>query len=59
MSPTRNTVQPYPSGTRWLITSRYGHTETKALALYAEPNGSSITDDFLPEEMSAAQLWRM
>jgi hypothetical protein len=59
MPPAKTTVQPYPPGTKWTITSRYGHTQTEELALYAEPNYSSITDDYLPDEISAAELWRM
>jgi hypothetical protein len=59
MPPKKTTTQPYPPGTRWTITSRYGHTQTEELALYAEPNYSSITDDYLPNEISATDLWRM
>jgi hypothetical protein len=59
MPPKKTTMQPYPPGTRWTITNRYGHTQTEELVLYAEPNYSSITDDYLPDEISAAELWRM
>ncbi|MEU3299772.1 hypothetical protein ABZ729_08115 [Streptomyces sp. NPDC006678] len=54
-----NTVQPYAAGTQWTITSLHGHTQTHELALYAEPNYSTITDDYLPDEISAADLWRI
>lgn len=57
--PSTKTTQPYPPGPRWTITSRYGHVQTEELALYAEPNYSSITDDYLPEEISAHELWRI
>jgi hypothetical protein len=57
--PATNTTQPYPPGTKWTITGRHGHIQTEELALYAEPNYSSITDDYLPEEISAHELWRM
>jgi hypothetical protein len=59
MPSNRNTVQPYPPGTQWTITNRYGHTQTEELVLYAEPNYSSITDDYRPDEISAVELWRM
>ncbi|MEU8735249.1 hypothetical protein AB0C68_38520 [Streptomyces tendae] len=59
MPTTVTTVQPYPPGTRWTITSRYGHVQTEELVLYAEPNYASITDDYLPDEISATELWRM
>ncbi|MFF1574709.1 hypothetical protein ACFVWR_18370 [Leifsonia sp. NPDC058292] len=54
------TTQPYPSGTQWTFTGRESrYTETTELTLYAEPDCSSITDDYLPEEISAPALWRM
>lgn len=57
--PTTNTVQSYPPGTQWTWTSpRSGHTWTEELVLYAEPDGSSMSDDYLPEEASAPELWR-
>ncbi|MFF9206344.1 hypothetical protein ACF1AE_32015 [Streptomyces sp. NPDC014986] len=59
MPPTQTTVQPYPPGTRWTITGRHGHVQTEELVLYAEPNYSSITDDYLPDEISAHELWRI
>lgn len=53
-------MQPYPSGTRWTFAGRrHDHVHTEELALYAEPNYSSITDDYLPEEITATELWRM
>lgn len=56
----KKTVQPYPAGTKWTWTSpRSGYTWTEELVLYPEPDGSSMSDDFLPEEASAQELWRM
>ncbi|MET8571872.1 hypothetical protein [Streptomyces sp. NPDC004783] len=55
----KTTTQPYPPGTRWTVTSRHGHTQTTELALSAEPNYSTITDDYTPDEISAAELWRI
>lgn len=60
MPPAETTVQPYPPGTEWTFTTRRGDfTQTLELVLYAEPNYSSITDDYLPEEISATELWRI
>lgn len=60
MPNTKTTVQPYPPGTQWTWTNpRSGHTWTEELVLYAEPDGSSMSDDFLPDEATAAELWRM
>ncbi|MFF9287546.1 hypothetical protein [Streptomyces griseosporeus] len=56
--PTKTTVQPYPPGTQWTFTARGGRTFTEELVLYAEPDGSSMSDDYLPEEADAEQLWR-
>jgi hypothetical protein len=56
----KTTIQPYPAGTQWTWTSpRSSHTWTEELVLYAEPDGSSMSDDYLPEETSAEELWRM
>ena len=60
MSITKTTVQPYPPGTKWTFTTRgHDYTPTKELVLYPEPDGSSMSDEFLPEEASATELWRM
>lgn len=57
---TKTTVQPYPAGTQWTWTSpRSRHTWTEEIVLYAEPDGSSMSDDYLPEEADAEELWRM
>ncbi len=57
---TPKTTQSYPSGTKWTIAGRrHDHIQTAELALYAEPNYSAITDDYLPEEISAHELWRI
>ena len=54
------TTQPYPPGTRWTWTTRghRGHTFSDELVLHWEPNGSPISDDYLPEEASALELWK-
>ncbi|MGC4927242.1 hypothetical protein [Streptomyces sp. DT117] len=53
-------VRPYPEATRWTFSSKRSEYErTVGLALYWEPDGSAISDDHLPEEEDAAQLWRM
>lgn len=56
----KTTTQPYPAGTQWTFTSRgSSYTQTTELVLYAEPNYSTITDNYLPEEISASELWRI
>lgn len=43
---------------KWEYQSReYGHTFGSELLLYWELNGDPLTDDYLPEEISAEQLW--
>jgi hypothetical protein len=60
MPPANTTVQPYPPGTKWTITTRRGNfTQTEELVFYAEPNYSSITDDYRPDETSAVELWSL
>lgn len=57
---TKTTTQPYPPGTLWTFTTRRGnYPQTVELALYAEPDGSSMSDDYLPEEADALELWRL
>lgn len=53
-------MQPYPPGTRWSYTGRRYRTPTftEELALHWEPNGSPLSDDYLPEEVDALELWR-
>lgn len=54
------TVLPYPRGTQWTFTARgSNYTQTTELVLLPELNGSSISDDHLPDEMSAQDLWAM
>ncbi|MFI8089093.1 hypothetical protein ACIF9R_12355 [Streptomyces sp. NPDC086080] len=53
------TVQSYPPGTRWFFKGRAGHSQTEELVLYPEPANSAMSDDYLPEEISAAELWRL
>lgn len=53
-------VRPYPNTARWTFQSRRsGHERTVRLALQWEPDGSAMSDDYLPEDEDAAQLWRM
>jgi hypothetical protein len=60
MPRTKTTVQPYPPGTQWTFTTRRGtYTRTEELVLYPEPDGSSMSDDFTPDEADADELWRM
>ncbi|MFF7415646.1 hypothetical protein [Streptomyces lydicus] len=54
-----NTVQPYPAATKWTFSATNGYTFTEELVLYAEPSISWITDDYLPEEISAQALWEI
>lgn len=59
MPSIQTTVQPYPPGTKWTFSARrHDFTQTEELVLYAEPNGATISDDYLPDEISAAELWR-
>ncbi|MGW1468457.1 hypothetical protein ACWCPT_29445 [Streptomyces sp. NPDC002308] len=54
------TLSPYPAGTLWTFTGRpRGRTQTVELALYAEPDGSSLSDGYLPDEITAEALWRL
>ncbi|MEU6885615.1 hypothetical protein ABZ918_10455 [Streptomyces viridosporus] len=54
------TVQPYPAGTQWTFTVRSnGLVLTEELVLYYQPAGGSIGEDYLPGEISAADLWRL
>ncbi|MEE4598192.1 hypothetical protein V2J94_41215 [Streptomyces sp. DSM 41524] len=54
------TTQPYPPGTKWTWTGRQYRTPPFAeeLVLHWEPNGSPLSDDYLPEEADALKLWR-
>ncbi|MEW2449120.1 hypothetical protein AB0896_16370 [Streptomyces parvulus] len=60
MPATKTTTQPYPPGTEWTFTSRRNpsFTQTTQLVLYPEPDGSAMSDDYLPDEADAATLWR-
>lgn len=54
------TVQPYPAGTKWTWTyPRSGNTWTEELVLYGEPDGSSMSDEYTPDDASAEELWRL
>ncbi|MFJ5547010.1 hypothetical protein [Streptomyces sp. NPDC093225] len=53
-------MQPYSAGTKWNFSYRQnGYEFTEELVFYAEPDGSTITDDYLPEEVNAQALWKM
>lgn len=54
-----STVQPYPAAARWKFSSkRSGYEKTEQLALLWEADGSAMSDDYTPDEASAAELWR-
>ncbi|WP_399553849.1 hypothetical protein OG473_39300 (plasmid) [Streptomyces anulatus] len=54
------TVLPYGPGNRWKFAYKGNNFESaEELALYAEPNGCTITDDYLADEISAEALWQM
>lgn len=53
-----DSVQPYQIGTKWRFASRTsGYEFTEELVLYPEVDGSACSDDYLPEEISAVDLW--
>lgn len=52
-------AKPYSSTATWRFsTRRGGHTRETPLALEWEPNGASISDNWLPDEIDARDLWR-
>jgi len=53
------TTQPYAAGTLWTYRSRSNPeiVRTEELAYLWEPNGSPITDEYLPSEITAVELW--
>lgn len=54
-----STVQPYPATARWKFSSkRSGYEKNERLALHWEPDGSAMSDDYLPDEADARELWR-
>lgn len=54
------TVHPYPSTARWTFASkRSGYERTVQLALFWEPDGSAMSDDYAPDGADAQELWRM
>lgn len=58
MSAPHHTTAPYPPGTRWVFQARgTSHTKTTELFLLPEPNGSTITDDYTRDEITAHDLW--
>jgi hypothetical protein len=54
------TNQPYPGGTRWQFNYlKTGFEFIEELVLYAEPDGSTITDEYIPSDINAQALWKM
>lgn len=60
LSSGSETAQPYPAGTKWQFSYRKtGFEFTEELVLYAEPDGSAITDEYIPSDINAQALWKM
>ncbi|MDX5526169.1 hypothetical protein PV677_36480 [Streptomyces sp. DE06-01C] len=54
------TVLPYGPGNRWTFQARgTSYTQTAELALLPEIDGSSITDEYVPADITALELWAM
>lgn len=54
-----STVQPYAPRTQWKYRNKMsGYEFTSALTLQWEPSGSPLSDDYLPDEITASELWR-
>lgn len=53
------TLQPYPAGIEWSFhyLRKPSVVHVSELVLYAEPFGSWLTDDWLPDEITPRQLW--
>jgi hypothetical protein len=54
-----STIQPYPAGTQWRLRPRFRGAEefTCELAYVWEANFSAMSDDYLPEDISARDLY--
>ncbi|MFJ2279258.1 hypothetical protein ACIOEZ_34480 [Streptomyces sp. NPDC087866] len=53
-------VGPYPAGTEWTFTARgTTYTQTVELGLLPEFTGDPITDDYVPDDITALELWTM
>lgn len=51
-------VKTYPESVRWTFRSKVsGYENTQRLVLHWEPSGSPMSDDYLPSEASASELW--
>jgi hypothetical protein len=60
LSSGSETAQPYPAGVKWHFSYRKtGFEFTEELVLYAEPAGSTITDEYIPSDINAQALWKM
>jgi hypothetical protein len=54
------TVQQYPTATLWNYHVKLAdHEFTSSLTLVWAPEGSSISDAYLPDEISAEELWKV
>lgn len=60
MNAPHQTVRPYAPGTQWKFQARgTSYTQTTELVLLPEANGSSLSDEYLPDETPAQDLWVM
>ncbi|PGH48163.1 hypothetical protein CRI70_24565 [Streptomyces sp. Ru87] len=51
---------PYLPGTEWTFTARgTSYTQTVELALLPEFDGDPITDEYVPADITAMELWTM
>jgi predicted GIY-YIG superfamily endonuclease len=56
---TVDQIKPYPLDTVWTFRyKRRGDLRTSTLVLLYELDGSSLSDDYLPDEYTAFQLWQ-
>ncbi|WP_405392427.1 hypothetical protein OG596_34215 [Streptomyces sp. NBC_01102] len=54
------TVGPYPPGTQWTFQSRgTSRSQTAELALLPELDGDHLTDEYVPADITALELWAM
>jgi hypothetical protein len=48
-----------PAARTWRFESCYGYEQTSPLWLYWEVSGDPISDDYLPDKISAVELWAL
>lgn len=54
------TVGPYPPGTQWTFQARgTSYNQTVELALLPELDGDHLTDEYVPADITAPELWAM